>query len=120
MKRRLPDVFYNPLSIAGAALAATSFLTIVFLTFVELFQKDAPAYIGIISYIFLPIPLVIGLLLIPFGAWREKRRLAKGMPASRLQLSIDLNSARQRSALILFTTFTIILLLFTAYGSYRA
>lgn len=120
MKRRLPDVFYNPLSVGGAALAAASFLTIVFLTFVDLLQKDAPAYIGIISYIILPVPLIIGLLLIPLGAWRERRRLAKGMPASRLQFSVDLNSSRQRSAIILFTTFTIILLLFTAYGSYRA
>jgi hypothetical protein len=119
MKRRLPDVFYNPLSIAGAALAATSFLTIVFLTFVDLLQKNAPAYIGIISYVILPVPLIIGLILVPLGAWRERRRLAKGMPASRLQFSIDLNSAKQRSALILFTTSTILFLLFTAYGSYR-
>jgi hypothetical protein len=119
MKRRLPDVLYNPLSIAGAALAATSFLTVVFLTFVELFQKAAPAYIGIISYVLLPIPLIVGLILVPLGAWREKRRLARGMPASRLQFTVDLNSSRQRSALILFATFSIILLLFTAYGSYR-
>ena len=120
MKRRLPDVFYNPLSIGGAALAATSFLTIVFLTFVDLLQKNTPAaYIGIISYVLLPVPLIIGLILIPIGAWREKRHLAKGMPASRLSFTVDLNISRQRSAVILFSTFTFILLLFTAYGSYR-
>lgn len=120
MKHRLPRVFYNPLSIVGAALAAVTFLTIVFLTFVEMFQTDAPAYIGIISYVILPVPLVIGLLLIPLGAWSERRRLAQGKPASRLQFTVDLNSPRQRSALVFFATTTTILLLFTAYGSYRA
>ncbi|MDL1893344.1 cytochrome C, partial [Sphingobacteriales bacterium CHB3] len=119
MKRRLPDSFYNPITITGAALAVVSFATIIFLTFVEVFQEHAPAYIGIISYVMLPVPLIVGLLLIPVGVWREKRRRAKGLPASRMSFHVDLNNSRQRSAIILFTSATVIFLLFTAYGSYR-
>src|SRR5512140_2578366 len=104
MKRRFPHVLYNPVSIAGAALATVTFATILFLTFVDLLQSNAPAYIGIVSYVALPIPLIIGLLLIPFGAWRERRRLRKGMPASRLTFTVDLNSTHQRSAFTLFGT----------------
>jgi hypothetical protein len=118
-RRRLPDIFYNPISIGGAALASVTLLTIVFLTAVELFQSNAPAYIGIISYVVLPIPLILGLVFIPLGAWRERRRLRKGQPASRLSFTVDLGVPRQRAALTIFSGVTFIVLLFTAYGSYR-
>jgi nitrate/TMAO reductase-like tetraheme cytochrome c subunit len=119
-KRRFPEVVYNPLSVGGAALAAASFLTIIFLTAVEIFQERSPAYIGIISYIALPVPLVIGLLIIPIGILRERRRLRKGLPASTLHFSVDLGDTKQRRAVSLFASVTGIFLLFTAYGSYRA
>ncbi len=119
MKKRFPEVFYNPPSIAGAALATVSFATIVFLTFVDILQENPPAYIGIVSYIIVPVFLIIGLLLIPVGAWRERHRRAKGLPASRLSFSVDLANPKQRSAVTFFLTATIILFLFTAYGSYR-
>lgn len=119
-KRRFPQILYNPVSIAGASLSTVSFLTIVFLTFVDLFQADAPAYIGIISYVVLPVPLLGGLFLILVGALRERARRRKGMPASRLSFTIDLNVPHQRNAATFFATSTVILFLFTAYGSYRA
>lgn len=119
MKRRFPNVFYNPVSIVGAAMAAASFATIIFLTFVDLLQERPQAYIGIISYVMLPVPLILGLLLIPAGVWRERRRREKGLPASRMAFSLDLNNPSQRSAAILFSSVTVILLLFSAYGSYR-
>jgi nitrate/TMAO reductase-like tetraheme cytochrome c subunit len=120
MKRRFPDSFYNPVTIAGAALALASFVTIVFLTFVDLLQTDSPAYIGIISYVALPVPLVIGLLLIPLGVLREKRRIRRGLAKSSMHFSLDLNSSRHRRLLTEFSVITVILLLFTAYGSYRS
>ncbi len=118
-RRRLPDIFYNPISIVGAAIASVALLTIVFLTAVELLQTNAPAYIGIISYVVLPVPLIFGLLLIPVGAWRERRRIRKGQPASRLAFTVDLGVPRQRAAVTIFAAVTSVLLLFTAYGSYR-
>ena len=119
VKRRLPDLFYNPLSIAGGALAAVCLLTIVFLAFVELLQDTAPAYIGIISYVFLPLPVLLGLLLVVIGVWRERNRRRRGEPASRLLFTVDLNHPRQRTALTLFSAVGFVVLLFTAYGSYR-
>lgn len=119
MKRRFPAIFYNPISITGAAIASVSFATIIFLTFVDLFQTNPPAYIGIVSYVMLPVPLILGLVLVPIGAWRERRRRAKGLPASRMVFTLDLNNPHQRSAITLFSSVTVIFLLFTAYGSYR-
>ncbi len=117
--RRFPDVVYNPLSIIGAALASVSFATILFLTAVDLIQQNPPAYIGIISYVILPVPLIIGLALIPVGIMREKNRIRRGLPASRMSFTLDLNVPRQRKAATLFSAATVIFLLFTAYGSYR-
>ncbi len=119
MKRRFPDLFYNPVSALGAALACASFATIIFLTFVDLLQSSPPAYTGIVSYVIMPVPLLIGLLLIPLGYLRERRRIKHGMPASRRQFSLDLDAPRQRTAMLVFLSATVILFLFTAYGSYR-
>jgi nitrate/TMAO reductase-like tetraheme cytochrome c subunit len=120
MSRRLPDSFYNPVSIVGLFLASVSFVTIVFLTLVDVFQANPPAYIGIISYVVLPMPLVLGLVLATFGVLREKHRQKKGMPASRLVYTLDLNSPRHRFAMAAIGTTLTIFLLFTAYGSYRS
>ncbi|MGA9120729.1 MAG: NapC/NirT family cytochrome c [Bacteroidota bacterium] len=120
MKRRLPDAFYNPLSIGGAILSGVSFLTIVFLTVVDQVEARPPAYIGIISYVILPIPLLFGLFVVAMGVVRERRRVRRGKAASRLQYSLDLTSPRQRSAVLLIATTAAILLLFSSYGSYRA
>jgi nitrate/TMAO reductase-like tetraheme cytochrome c subunit len=119
VKRRLPDLLYNPTSIAGGALAGVCLLTIVFLTLVDLFQNRPPAYIGIISYVILPIPMLLGLLLVSLGVVRERNRRRRGEPASRLVFIMDLNQPRQRAALTLFSTVGFVVLLLTAYGSYR-
>jgi len=119
-KRRFPELVYNPLSLAGAALAAACLISIVFLTLVEVFQESAPAYIGIISYVLLPIPMLLGLLAVAVGVWRERNRRRRGVPASRLLVTVDLNQPRHRAAVTFFSAVTSIVLLFTAYGSYRA
>lgn len=118
--RILPKSFYNPISIVGAALSAVSFGAIVFLTFVDLLQETTPAYIGIIAYVALPVPLLLGLFLVLVGAIREVRRLRRGLPASRLTFSVDLNVPRQRQALGVFGLASVVFFLFTVYGSYRA
>jgi hypothetical protein len=118
-RRRLPDNLYNPLSILGGAVSAVCLLTIFFLTGLELVASDAPAYIGIISYVLLPIPMLLGLVLVGIGAWRERNRLRRGESASRLLFTVDLQQPRQRTAMTLFLTVFFVVLLFTGYGSYR-
>jgi len=119
MKRRLPNIFYNPISLAGAALASVSFVSIIFLTLVGQIQATPPAYIGIISYVALPIPLIIGLLAVGIGIWRERRRVRRGKPASRMVFTLDLNVPQHRAAVEYVSIVTIVFFLFTAYGSYQ-
>ena len=77
-QRRFPDTAYNTITIIGVALASVSLVTIAFLIGVELLQERPPPYIGLISYLILPVPLILGLLMIPIGMWRERRRLRQG------------------------------------------
>jgi amino acid transporter len=111
--------FYNPISIFGAAVAAVSLATTIFLTFVEFLQKESPPYIGIVGYVIVPAFLIFCIVLFFVGAWRERRRRRRGKPASRLSFTFDLNVPRQRIMVTAITTLTVIFLLFTAYGSYR-
>ena len=95
----------NPISIAGfwlTTLAALAFLT-YFVT--QMLGLVRGPYAGLIGFIFLPLIFVTGLLLIPFGIWREGRRRERGKEPWRWPL-IDLaqgNTRRVIGALVVLT-----------------
>ncbi len=120
MKKRLPDVYYNPVSMIGGAIAIVSLGTILFLFFVDLISERTAIYVGIITYIILPSIMVVGLLLIPIGVYYQRRRERKYGKRDINLPRIDLNDPRHRFAFSLFSLGTILLLLLTAIGSYRA
>ena len=66
-QRRFPDTAYNAITIIGAALAGVCLATIAFLTGVELLHKRPPPYIGILSYVIVPVPLLLAALLLFAG-----------------------------------------------------
>lgn len=119
-KKHLPEILYNPISMVGAGIATASFLTVIFLTAVDNLTQHPAPYLGVIAYIVLPVPLILGLLMISVGALRERRRRKKGLSAAHLALQIDLADPKQRKAATIFFSVTAVFLLFTAYGSYRA
>jgi hypothetical protein len=120
MKNKLPSSVYNPISLAGAAIALISFGLILFLLVLELFGKEQKPYMGIIAFIILPGILIIGLLLIAYGIYRERRRERKGIVRIKHFPTIDLNNPKHRTAATIFSTGTILLLLFSAFGSFKA
>lgn len=120
MKNKLPSSFYNPISLTGAAIAIISFGLILFLIVLEFFGREHKPYVGILAFVVLPGILIIGLLLIAYGIYREKRRERKGLIRSKNFPVIDLNDPRHRTAVTIFSTGTILLLLFTAFGSFKA
>jgi len=119
MKKRFPDSVYNPVTMAGAVISAISFGLILFLIILDLFAKDQNPYMGIITFIILPSALVFGLLLIAYGIYREHKRIKSGKPTAVLPV-IDLNNPKHRTAFLFFVCGTILLLVFTAFGSFKA
>lgn len=118
--RPLPSVLYNPTTIVGSSIAGVSFGLILFLMLLESLTKEHKPYMGIITFVVLPIPLIIGLVLLVAGAWREHRRRGRGLPPSRQLPTIDLNDPRHRLAFILFSGGTLLFLFLSGFGSYKA
>jgi len=102
MKRLFPSIVYNPVTLLGAGVAAVSFGLIVFLFVLEFFSGESRPYIGIITFIILPVFLIIGLLLIVYGIVRERRRVKKGLLRSDKYLVINLSDTKQRRVVTTF------------------
>jgi hypothetical protein len=120
VRRIFPLSFYNPITLFGAALATVSFGLILFLTIVELFAAEQKPYMGILTFIVLPTVLLIGIGLIIFGILREHRREKLGKPHGLRLPQIDLNNPRHRTAFTFTASGTILLLMFSAFGSFKA
>jgi nitrate/TMAO reductase-like tetraheme cytochrome c subunit len=68
-----------------------------------------------------PAFLILGLLLIPVGMWRERRRRRMAAPGEIPRLPrIDLNVATQRNSFVFFVGFSLFFIMLSAAGSYRA
>jgi hypothetical protein len=100
MKRLFAELTRDPVSLAGAVLATVAAILILSLTAMGLLGFRGGPYVGIVAFVVLPSVLVLGLLLIPAGAWRARRRariaLEHGQPPPPLPI-IDLNDARVRT-----------------------
>jgi glutaredoxin len=120
MKKRFPDSFYNPITFAGAIIASVSFGLILFLTVLDATSAEENPYLGIITFIIFPSILVVGLGLIAFGIYKAHKQKLKGtFTASKFPV-LDLNDPRHRISFTFFSVGTILFLVFTAFGSFKA
>ena len=120
MRKIFPSSFYNPVTLIGAAIAVVNFGLILFLTLLEALAREQKPYIGIITFIILPGFLIMGLILIAVGIIREHRRERHGKKRHERFPVVDLNNPKHRSAVTFFSVGTILLLLFSAFGSFKA
>jgi hypothetical protein len=89
----------SPLSIAGMVLTTISAVVFLVVFFADLLGMHTNPYIGIVCFLILPGIFLVGLILIPLGAWVERRRRAAGKKPSELQWPrLDLNHADHRRA----------------------
>ncbi len=120
MKRIFPPVFYNLRTLIGAAIASVSFGLVLFLTVLDLFEGEQKPYIGILTFIILPIIILFGIALVFYGIWREHRLEKQGLPHEYKLPRIDLNDPKQRNAFFWISLGGLILLIFSAFGSFKA
>ena len=91
-------------SLVGAIVALVALVMILMLIGLQLTGFDGGAYLGIVTYMLLPMVFGFGLVLIPVGVWLRRRQEAaaashkeaapRGLPV------IDLNTAHTRGVLI--------------------
>jgi nitrate/TMAO reductase-like tetraheme cytochrome c subunit len=120
MRHTFPRSFYNPITLAGAAIAVVSFGLILFLVLLETMASTPKPYMGIIAFVILPGILLVGLMVAVAGIIRSHRRERAGKFAEIQFPQIDLNNPQHRKAFGLLSIGTVLLLLFSAFGSYQA
>jgi len=118
---KLPKTYYNPISLLGSIISSVSGLIIVFFMIANRLFGTGGSYIGLFIYIVLPVFLIIGLILIPIGMSRRSKRIKReGEESTELWIKIDLRDSRQWNAIAIFIGVTILFLLLTGIGSYKA
>lgn len=120
MRKKFPQYVYNPITLTGAAIASLSFGLIIFLFVLDLFSTEENTYMGILTYIIIPSFLILGLLLIAYGIFRERSRERHGKIRGAYLPVIDLNDPKKRAMFLTFSIGTIVLMVFSAFGSFKA
>jgi nitrate/TMAO reductase-like tetraheme cytochrome c subunit len=113
----------NLVSLIGTVLIAVSLLLIVVLLIVQSLGFEGGAYLGIMTFLMLPLAFLLGLGMVPFGLWWQKRRdaraIARGEAARHFPV-IDLNRDSTRAVIFGFLLLTIPLLALAAGLTFKA
>ncbi len=117
---KLPGSVKNFISIIGASIALISFIIIVVLFVASVLFDLGSSYVGIFIYIVLPIGLLIGLILIPIGMIKYKKRQRTVVKGKNEWPVIDFNILSVRNAALIFIAGTIVFLIVTSIGSFEA
>ena len=118
---KLPPSSKNWLTIIGSIIAGINLALIILLFIISTIFNQGNTNLGLFIYIILPGFLILGLLLIPIGMLRERRRIRRLAVKEEARFPrIDLNDPRHRNAFIIFTITTIIVLFLSTLGSFQA
>src|ERR1700674_4363435 len=110
----------SPLSVAGMVLTTVSAVVFLVVFLADLFGMHTNPYLGIVFFLILPGIFVFGLILIPLGAWIERRRRAAGKKPSELSWPrIDLNNADHRRAAVAIFALALVNIVIVSLASYR-
>jgi len=117
---RLRELVRNPISLVGLVLGIVAFGNFLFLFFIDLSSEHPSPYVGILAYMVAPAFLVLGLAMVPFGVWYDRRK-RRQHPAEPIRyLHVDFNDPSQRGALTFIFTFVIAFIGLSVVGSYKA
>jgi hypothetical protein len=116
---RLPTAFRNPVSFFGIVIATVTAVLFLALMGLEWLGYVTNPYIGLVAFVAIPTIFVIGLLIIPMGAWwaGRRRRLA---PAWEPEWPVlDFRDPHRRTAflgVVLLTVVNVLIVSMAAYG----
>src|SRR5262245_3988806 len=110
----------SPLSVAGMVLTTISAVLFLVVFLADLFGLHSNPYVGILFFLVLPALFLVGLVLIPLGAWLEHRRRLAGKPPREAHWPhIDLNDPAQRFRAVLIFALTMANVVIVSLASYR-
>jgi ABC-type glycerol-3-phosphate transport system permease component len=110
------------LSLLGTMTAIAALVLMVMLVAIELSGFKGGAYLGIVTYMVLPMVLVAGLVMIPVGVILRRRADARAAAAheaaGRLPV-IDLNNERTRGVVLASVVIGLVAAVVVVAGTYR-
>ena len=113
----------NVVSLIGTLMIVTSLLLIGALLMMQAFGYEGGAYVGILTFVLMPMFFLMGIALVPIGLWWRKRRDAKlaatGQDVGHLPV-IDLNKEGTRGVLLGFVALAIPTLALAAGLTFKA
>jgi hypothetical protein len=110
----------SPVSLLGAGLTTLSAVLFLAVFLADLFGLHTNPYLGIVFFLVLPALFVVGLLLIPLGAWVERRRRAAGKAPSEVRWpQVDLNDPGQRRTVLAVLALTMANIVIVSLAAYR-
>jgi len=117
----LASITRNGISLTGTGLAIASAVLIVSLFFMEQLGFEGGPYLGILTYLILPMTFVTGLVLIPVGAVLYRRKLVRihGDEHTQLLPVFDLNMPKTRRWLFVLTGATMFNIVVLAGATYK-
>ena len=119
MRLDLPSMVRNPISLIGAAITTAAAVVFLALLALEMAGQLRNPYVGLLLFVAVPAVFVLGLLLIPIGAWRHRRRIRSGAVSEDWPV-IDLRLPRTRSVIFgvaLLTCVNLVIVSLAAYGT---
>lgn len=121
LRNFLASITRNGISLAGTGLAIASIVLIVSLFFMEQIGFEGGPYLGILTYLILPMFFVSGLILIPVGAVLYRRRLRRiqGDEQTPLLPVFDLNVSKTRRWLFVLLGATMLNIVILSGATYK-
>ena len=117
----LGSITRNLISLTGTALALASLILIVSLFVIQQLGFEGGPYLGILTFLILPMLCIMGLIMIPVGnlLWRRKLRRTPGSESTPALPVFDLNSPKTRKWLLIFVGITTVNVVVLTGATYK-
>ncbi len=119
MRHHLPSAARNPTSLVGVAVATATGVLFLGLLVLETLGLLRNPYVGLLLFVAIPALFLVGLMLIPVGIWRRRRRLALGGTTEDWPV-IDFRMARTRLVVVTLAVLTLVNGLIVSLAAYGA
>ena len=120
MAREVIRLARNAISVVGMALTTISAAVFLVVFLADLLGLHTNPYLGIVFFLILPGIFLLGLALMPLGAWLERRRRARGRGTTDLRWPrFDLNDPIQRRAAVILFALTMANIVIVSLAAYR-
>ncbi len=119
MRLNLPSAARNPLSLVGVATATAMAAMFLVLLALEMAGQLRNPDVGLLLFVAIPAVFLLGLLLIPVGTWRRRRRLALGGRPEDWPV-VDFRVPRTRTVVFTVAVLTMVNLMIFSLAAYGA